>query len=389
MMNPITKLLHQFEFPHENGDAVVPPILASSYFTARSYEEWAERSGRNDRLQNGQPDNPTVEILEQKLAVLENGESCRCFASGPAAIAGTILAFVKSGDHVLCMQNVSHLAHPLFHEYLPRFGVEVTFVDGSREADIEQALKENTVLIYLESPSPCLFSMHDLRAIAGIAQSRGIITAIDNTWATPLFQNPLDHGIDLVIHSSVEYLSGHSDMEGGAVIGSMGKVKQIKEKGADVHGAVLSPVQAWFMLRGLRTLAVRMRRYQQSSLQIARMLQDHPAVEKVYYPGAPEYGQQELADRYLRGFSGVMSVALKGTEAHVKRFVNALRLFRIGVGWGGYNSTVTPLGSDSLNNADEMLVRLSIGLEDTEDLKIDLLRALDYALTGKGGDLLE
>ncbi len=381
-------MLHHFEFPHDNGDAVVPPVIASSYFASQSYEQLAERFSKEE---GAQTKNPTVEILEQKLAAMENGESCHCFSSGMAAIASTITALVKTGDHVISVKSVCHPTHSYFNEYLPRFGVEVTFVDGSRTEEIEQAFKPNTTLIYLESPSSYLFHMQDLREISRIARQKGIITVIDNTWATPLFQNPIEHGIDLVIHSLTEYINGHSDIRAGAVIGTADKVKRIKERGANVHGGVLSPMQAWFIIRGLRTIAVRMQRHQQSALEIAQLLENHPLIERIYYPGASGYGQKELAMTYLRGFSGVMSLSIKGTEVHAKRFVNQLRLFRIGDGWGGYESAVMPFTAVRLPvpeaNSPSVtaypLVRLSIGLENVNDLKEDLLHALEYALPCK------
>lgn len=391
-MEPITALLHQFENPHDNGDAVVPPIVSSTYYVMKSYEQLEQEYGREGGDLSFPADNPVVSMLEQKLAVFEKGEGCKCFASGMAALSGTIMAFVQPGDHLICPQSAALTTNSFFSDYLPRFGISVTFVDGSIEA-IEREIRPNTVLIYLESPSPYLYRMQDLRRIAELGVQQSILTIVNNTLATPVFQNPIELGIDLVIHSLGEYMSGHSDVLGGAVIGSAAHIKRIVERGADIHGAVLAAPQAWFVLRGLRTMGVRMRRHHQSAMAVAQLLEKHPRIEKVYYPSAEGYEYKELAENSLKGYPGIISIVLKGTGEQVRAFVNRLRLFRIGHGWGGYNSAVLPVdavlaagGSISVNDGNspdrlvpERLVRLSVGLEDAVDLQGDLLQALEQA----------
>jgi cystathionine beta-lyase/cystathionine gamma-synthase len=397
-MDRMTKLLHEFETPREYGDAVVPPVIASAYFASSSYEDLAKRYGEDGNADDNRNGNPTVDILEQKLASLEKGERCRCFASGPAAAVGAVNSQLKAGDHVICVKNIESAVYPLFAHYLPKFGVEVTFVDGSRVEHFERAMKPNTRLIYLQSPSAYLFGMQNLRDVAGLARHHGIITVIDNTWATPLLQNPIEHGIDLVVHSLTAYMSGHSDVTGGAVIGSADKLDRLAGAGGLAHGAEISPLQAWFVLRGLRTLPVRLRRHEQSAREIARLLEEHPSIAQVHYPGAADYRHKQLADRYLHGFSGMMSISLKGSKDQVRRFVDRLRIFRIGTGWGGCESAVLPPAAvrqpvweegvgegRDWTDASGNLVRLSIGLEHVQDLKADLLDALEGAGNGPGG----
>jgi len=242
----------------------------------------------------------------------------------------------------------------------------------------------------LESPSTFLFKVQDIAAIATIARNHNIRTILDNSWATPLYQNPIDHGIDLVVHSLSKYISGHSDVVGGAIIGSQDALDQIGKRESSLLGGTMSPMQAWLAIRGLRTLQMRVERHRENTRKVVDMLLSHPAVERIYYPGSPSYTQRELADKYLSGFTGLLSFSIRGNKESVISFTNRLRLFRIGCSWGGFESLVMPVAALSLpilqpsasgvegqyDDIGGTLIRLSVGLEDPDDLIADLKQAL-------------
>lgn len=388
-MDKKTRLLHQFENPDQYFGAVVPPVVSTSLFAFQGFDDLRDNVNREGRYYYSRSSNPTVDLLERKLALLENGEACRCFSSGMAAVSAAILSQVRPGDHVVCVKSVYGGTNALLTEYLPQFGVETTFVEGNDPLDYANATRPNTKLYYLESPSSFLFHMQDLEAIASHAKERGIFTIIDNSWATPLYQNPLDHGIDLVVHSLTKYVGGHSDVVAGAAIGGKDVISAIAKREGALLGGCLSPMQAWLLLRGLRTLAARVERHQRSTLQIVETLSRHPLVERIYYPGSPDFPQQELAAKYLKGYTGLFAIRLRGGLEKVRDFVERLQLFQIGCSWGGFESLALPpvaVGQAVLEwgsaadgewtDISGSLVRLSVGLEEPEDLLADLLQAL-------------
>jgi len=297
------------------------------------------------------------------------------------AIGAVLGGLLRAGDHVLFVNNVYGPTLELAR-HLERFGVEHTVVTDPA-ADLEEHLRDNTALVYVESPGTMLMRVVDLRALTALARSRGIRTAIDNTWATPLFQKPLELGVDLVIHSLTKYVGGHSDVTGGAVIGSAELLREVFYRGHQLFGAVMSAMEASLVLRGLRTLPVRMEQHQANALRVVEHLQRHAAVAAVHHPYADPGPDDAVVRAQLTGFAGLLSLELRdGTFASVERFVDALRVFRIGVSWGGYESLVSsPVRAD---NADRLradglstgLVRLSVGLEGTDVQLDDLDRAL-------------
>ncbi len=358
-----TTVAHHFDDPSRFYGAVVPPIFQNSTFV---YETVADRQeGRYHYARDARASNPTVEIVEAKMAALEGGEAARCFGSGMGAITAAVVSQLKAGDHVVAVATCYPVTKILLGQMLSRFGVTYTYVEGEDLAEIEAAIQPNTRLIYLESPSSAFFKLQDLPAVAAMARARGIKTLVDNSWATPVFQQPITMGIDLVVHSATKYLGGHSDVVAGVLVGSKADIQKVAEVEFVCMGAVLAPMEAWLLLRGLRTLGVRMRAHQESALQVAAFLEAHPKVDRVHYPGLPSHPQHELARRQMSGFSGLMSLELKNPD----RFIDALKLFGLGVSWGGFESLVsTPAPG---------VVRLAIGLEDLPDLLADISQALE------------
>jgi cystathionine beta-lyase/cystathionine gamma-synthase len=291
------------------------------------------------------------------------------------------MPFVKTGDHVVCVEDCYSWTRRLLESYLKRFGVEHTFVEGSNPAEFEAAIQPNTRVIFLESPTTFTFKLQDIASVARIAKSRGIKTVIDSTWASPIFMNPIDYGIDLVVHSASKYMGGHSDVVAGAVAGNADDIVQIFKTEFQQMGTVPDPLMAWLVLRGLRTLQVRMLTIFEKTLYVARYLQAHPAVESVFYPFLESHPQYTLARTQMRGGGGLFSFRLKTRDiASVKRFTNSLKVFKRAVSWGGYESLVYPAAVRYRSDPPQdriSLIRLYVGLEDKEALASDLDQALE------------
>jgi cystathionine beta-lyase len=366
--------------------AVTPPIYETSNFAFGSVA--AMREAGQDELANAfytRGNNPTVEILRRKLAALEGTEDALVFGSGAAAMAAAVLASVRAGDHVVCVQKPYAWTRVLVRDWLPRFGVEVSFMDGADLPAVEAALNPRTKMIVLESPNSLTLEMQDLTAISAIARPRGIRTLCDNSYASPLLQRPAELGIDLVMHSATKYLNGHSDVVAGVVCGPASMIREIFRGPYMTFGAIIGPFEAWLMLRGLRTLGVRMQRVQQSTARIVEFLERHPRIARVYYPGSASDPQRELARRQMQGGSGILSIEVAADDlSGVERFCDSLKLFLLAVSWGGHESLAWPVavairGGSAESNRTGLpwnLVRLSIGLEDPEDLIADLDQAL-------------
>lgn len=353
--------------------AIAPPIFQNSLFT---------RKEKKHGFVYTRISNPTTEIAEKKIAALEEGEDAKCFSSGMGAISAAIMHWIEKDCHVVCLKNIYGPVKEFLSHYMCKFGVEVTYVSGEKVEEIERAIRPNTKLIYLETPVSNVFSLQDLQAIAMLAQSAGIATVVDNTWATPIFQNPLKFGVDMVVHSASKYMGGHSDLIGGVMVGKKTELEYIMHNERAMFGAAMDPHQAWMLIRGLRTLPVRMRQHQQSAMQVAAFLEDHPKVEKVYFPGLPSHPQYELGQKQMEGYTGLMSFIPKGDPQDVMRALKALQFFEEGPSWGGYESLFNTPGLGITSEASEEsgipkgLVRISLGLEQTESLITDLDRAL-------------
>jgi cystathionine beta-lyase len=357
--------------------AAAPPIVQTSTFVYPTAEAF-DRRGESDTpfWDYTRVGNPTTALLEAKLARLERGEWALAFASGMGAITAALQACLGSGDHVVSVASCYAPTRWYLDEVLARFGVGVTYVDGESPQGFLAALTPRTRLVFLESPTSGVFRVLDVPALTAALAPRGILAVFDNSWASPCFQNPLDLGCDLVLHSATKYIGGHSDVVAGVAVGrDRGLEKRVRRQ-AELAGACLDPFAAWLLVRGLRTLALRMAQHQASGLAVARMLADHPCVLAVHHPGLESHPGHELARRQLRGFAGLFSFALvdQSPEA-ARRLLNRLRLFSIGVSWGGHESLAIempqPPGSAGLR-----LIRLHCGLETTADLVDDVERAL-------------
>lgn len=379
-MKNITEILHHLgedDFPF---GAVSPPIFQTSIFSFPTFEKFQEALGDEyHHYLYTRGNNPTVELFETKIAALEHGERAKLVSSGAAAISSSVLAFVKCGDHVVMVKDAYSWAKTLVEKYLPRFGVEHTFIGGTDLAELEAAIRPNTKVIYLESPSTFRFELQDLGAITTVAKQRGIKTIIDNTWATPVYQNPLDMGVDLVIHSATKYFGGHSDLVAGAIVGNEADMEHIFKTEFLNMGTVPDPFAAWLLLRGLRTLQVRLQTHYENTMKIIAYLAQHPKVEDIYYPFYAKNPQYELAQKQMRGGSGLFSFLLKTRELQkVIAFTNQLKFFKRAVSWGGYESLVVPYAVTHRNPLHDLvsLIRVHIGLEEPELLIESLEEAL-------------
>lgn len=357
--------------------AVVHPIYQNSLFTFASYDEFDyATSGKEDIPIYTRGNNPTVQELERRLALLQGGEKARCFASGIAAITCAIASHVKSGDHIICVDQVYGPTREFISEFLVRFGVESTFVDGTSIEAFKAAVQPNTKVLYLESPTSLAMRLQDLRACAALAKEIGAVTIIDNTWATPIYQNPFEFGIDMVVHSISKYIGGHSDIVGGVLIGSEETVNRINAKEYMLFGALMTAQTAWLAMRGLRTLPLRMERAHESGLKVAKYLETLPFVRKVNHPGLASHPQHELYLKQMCGSSSLLSFETDLPVEVMKAWANRLNYFRIGVSWGGHDSLVTVNkpgpGYEDITGS---LVRLYIGLENPDVLIQDMEQA--------------
>ncbi|MBU9712189.1 trans-sulfuration enzyme family protein [Evansella tamaricis] len=375
---------HYGENPEDYHGAVVPPIYESSLHVFKNYETFleAQKDEQNNYLY-WRGTNPTVEIAERKLAALERGDSCKCFTSGMAAISAAILTLIRSGDHILTVGNVYGTSLKIMDYLKRKWEVEHTAIVEPSMEKIEAAIQINTKVILLESPTTMTFKLINIQEVVSLAKKHGIKTIMDNTWATPLFQKPLLMGIDVVVHSAAKYLSGHSDILAGAVISDQNTIRQLFDNEFTLFGGALAPHEAWLLIRGLRTLPIRMGQHQESGLKVSEFLSKHPAVKKVNHPGLSTSKDFQLGKEQLTGYTGTFSFELKnGSFENIQKCLNRLEIFQIGYSFGSYESLV--LSENNGKNMDKLqihgidpgLIRLSIGLESAELLIQDLEQAL-------------
>ncbi|HMQ77756.1 MAG TPA: aminotransferase class I/II-fold pyridoxal phosphate-dependent enzyme [Flavobacteriales bacterium] len=384
MTDDLSHLLNHLGEDRAHGyDAVVPPVVQSGNFaypTVAAMRAVVQQEFERPLYTRGF--NPTVAIVRRKLAALEHAEDALLFSSGSAAIAAAVIAFTKAGDHVVCVHKPYSWTKKLLSELLVRFGVETTYVDGTEAENFRRACRPNTTFIITESPNSLTFELQDLAIVAAIARERGIVTLCDNSFNSPLFQNPIDLGIDLVAHSGTKYLNGHSDVVCGVLAGSAAHMRQVMAREFMTLGAAPSPHDAWLLMRGLRTLELRVHRSAGSAERVARFLEAHPKVRRVHWPGLESHPQHALARRQMRRCAGLMTIDLDAAdEAAVERFCDSLRRFLIAVSWGGYESLQWPVcalkgPSGYYTDLPFTLVRLYIGLEDPDLLIADLENAL-------------
>jgi len=361
-------------------DAIAPPIIQSSNFTFDSV------SHMRDQLQDElnyplytRGCNPTVAILRKKVAALAGGEEALILSSGSAAVSAAVTAQVGQGDHIICVSHPYGWTNKLLDITLKRFGVQTTFVDGTDIENFVQALRPNTKLLFLESPNSITFELQDIEAIVQLAKANNLTTIIDNSYASPLFQKPLEMGIDISVHSASKYLAGHSDMVAGVIISSKAHIRKIFKGEYMTFGAAISPHDAWLILRSLRTLDVRMERIADNTEKIVVYLKNQPQIEKIYYPFDEDNPQYALAKKQMKRAPGLFSIQLKANNVNeVERFVDALQLFHLAVSWGGYESLVFPMcvlqTSENYSFKDRPfnLIRFSVGLDNPEELMKDM-----------------
>ena len=378
-------LTHLGEDRHKYFNAVVPPVIQSSNFVFGSIDEF--RKAIADELHHHlytRGNNPTVEILRKKIAALEKAEDALILPSGSAAIAMAIMANVRQGDHVVCIENPYSWTKKLLAEYLPRFGVSHSFVDGRDVKNIEAAIRPTTKVLFLESPNSMTFELQDLRACARLARHHGIITIIDNANCSPVFQRPIEYGIDLVTHTGTKYLNGHSDVVNGVICGSKEMIEKIFTAEIMTLGSIISPHDAWLILRGMRTLEMRVKRSFESALKIARWMEAHPKFERVLFPFLPSFPQYHLAQKQMTGCAGLITAFLHTDDIEMaKAFFSRLRRFLFAVSWGGHESLVVPTAAFYNIPGREPppyppnMFRFYIGLEDPDWLIEDIAQALE------------
>ncbi|MBB6253822.1 aminotransferase class I/II-fold pyridoxal phosphate-dependent enzyme [Nitrospirillum iridis] len=372
---------------HDDGahayQAVVPAIVQTSLFTFPSFQEMADTyAGRQTRNVYSRTTNPTVTEFERKMAALEQTDDAIGFPSGMAAISGSVLALIQPGDRIVCVRHVYPDAYRLFETLLKKWGITTTYVDGADLAAVDAALPGARIL-YLESPTSWMMEAHDVGALAALARKHGAVSLIDNSWATPVFQRPATLGVDLVLHSASKYIGGHSDTVAGVVAGRADLVATIRRTICPYIGAKLGPFEAWLLLRGLRTLPVRMQAHEASALTLARRLAEHAHVTRVHHPAL-----MGTLPPGLTGTSGLFSFTVDD-GIDIPAFCDALDLFHLGVSWGGHESLVVPalvthVQAAGPNSALDFgvpasMIRLHVGLEGTEALWADLARAFQVA----------
>lgn len=370
------------EETRDQAGAMAPRIVQTSLFAFPTLEELAVGLAAEDaRHVYSRGTNPTVSAVEAKIAALERGEVCRCFASGMAAVNAVFTSQLEAGDHVLFV-NQTYGPTLELAERLARFGIEHDLLLDLDPGAVDDAMTPRTRLVWLESPGTMLFRRLDIAAVAEIARGRGALTVLDNSWATPLFQKPLTLGVDLVVHSATKYLAGHSDLVAGALVGTADLMRRVFYDALLLNGAPLAPFDAWLLNRGLRTLPMRMRQHHKGGLEVARFLAEQPRVRTVFHPGLEPQASPE-AEKSLAGYSGLLSFELDCDDfAELATVVNRLSRFRIGVSWGGVESLViAPFRGDNREALTRQgipagTVRLSVGVEPPELLIDDLAQAL-------------
>ena len=366
-------------------NAISPPIMQTSNFAfsrvadlRKAFEDEMGGSLYSRGL------NPTVDILRKKLAALDGAEDCLVFNSGAAAIFAGVLANVKSGDHIVSVRQPYTWAQKMFDVVLPRFGVSTTYVDGREVVNFEKAIQPNTSFIYLESPNSWDYALQDLKAIAGMAKPKGITTMIDNSYCTPLYQRPIELGIDLSMQTATKYISGHSDTLGGVLTGSQDRMKKIFDSEYLNIGSGIQPFNAWLLIRGLRTLPARLDRISKTTEEVVAFLKHHQKVQQVIFPFDDSFEQYHLAREQMSGSCGLFTFSLKnGTYASITKFCESLQHIMMAVSWGGHESLILPkcAGLDAsqfdAGNKEHQYIRMYAGLEDASYIISDLNQALN------------
>jgi cystathionine gamma-synthase len=381
--------VHAGEDRRRYADAITTPIVqTSTYVFKDSKEVEAYTKHGKARFEYGRYGNPTEQVAQRRLAALEGAEDCVLFASGMSAIVTTILALVKRGDHLVITDDAYKKTLEFCSQYLQRFGVTCTIVPFGDYGALDRAVRRSTRFIFSESPTNPYLNIFDLPRLRAIARRHGVLTVIDSTFATPINQRPLEWGVDLVIHSATKYLAGHNDILAGAVLGSRALIEPIRLL-HKAFGGVLDPHCSYLLVRGLKTLPLRVERQNQTALKLARFLEGHPRVERVYYPGLASHPHHAIAKEQMSGFGGVVSFDIRGNLATAKRFMDRLRLCSIAPSLGGVETLITHPATVTYYRETrkqryalgitDTLFRVAVGVEDADDLIADLDQALARA----------
>ncbi|HEV7329971.1 MAG TPA: PLP-dependent transferase [Flavisolibacter sp.] len=366
-------------------NAIAPPIIQTSNFRFESVA--ALRKAFEDEMGGyvySRGLNPTVDILRKKLAALDGAEDCLVFNNGAAAIYAAVLANVKSGDHIISVNKPYSWAQKTFDLILTRFGITTTYIDGTDISQFEAARQPNTTFIYLESPNSWNFAIQPIREVAQLAKAHGITTLIDNSYCTPLYQRPIEMGIDLSMQTATKYIGGHSDTLGGVLSGSHQRMKKIFDLDYLAIGSGIQPFNAWLLIRGLRTLPARLERITHTTGEVLRFLKKHPRIDNILFPLDESFPQYSLAKEQMQGACGLLTITLKeGTAESITRFCESLKHFSMAVSWGGHESLVIPkcagIPPDQFDpaNTEHQYIRIYTGLEDPQYLINDLAQALE------------
>lgn len=385
-----TKAIHGGSLEDKNSGSLATPIYATSTFIFDS----AEQGGRRFALEEpgyiySRLGNPTNTVVEEKVAILEGGEACMSAASGMGAISAALWTALKAGDHVVASDTLYGCTFALLNHGIQKYGVEVTFVDITDPENVRRAMKPNTKVVYLETPANPTLEISDIRAISKIAhENEGCMVFVDNTFATPFIQRPLELGADVVLHSATKYLNGHGDVIAGFVVGSLDFINNVRLFGIkDMTGAVLSPFEAFLIARGLKTLEIRMERHCANAMKVAEFLEKHPAVDKVYYPGLDSFPQKALAESQMSLPGAMIAFELKGGVEEGKKLLNSLHVLKLAVSLGDAETLIehpasmthSPYTKEEreASGITDGLVRLSVGLENVEDIINDLNESLN------------
>jgi len=373
-----TRAIHAGQEPEPLTGAIMTPIFQTSTYA----QEGLETHKGYEYARTG---NPTRHALELCLASIENGQYGLAFASGMAA-ESAVLSLLSAGDHMVSCDDLYGGSYRIFERIMRRYQIETSYVTAGNSAEYEQAIRPNTKLIWLETPTNPLLRLVDIKAVAEVAHRHNLLLVVDNTFSSPYFQRPLDLGADIVLHSTTKYINGHSDVIGGALIMNSSEIYESIKFYQNAAGGVPGPFDAWLTLRGIKTLAVRMRQHEANASAIARFLSEHPRIEKVYYPGFSSHPDHELAKHQMSGFGGMVSFQFKGTREDVDDVVRRLKIFAFAESLGGVESLVChpasmthgsiPREIREARGLTETLLRLSVGIEDVEDLMLDLQQAL-------------
>ena len=373
-----TKAIHAGQEPDPSTGAIIAPIFQTSTYVQAGL-------GEHKGFEYSRTQNPTRSALEECMAAIEDGRYGLAFASGMAA-ESAILSLLSAGEHMVSCDDLYGGSYRIFERVMRRYNVETTYVAAGNIAGYERAIRPNTKMIWLETPTNPLLRLIDIQAVAEIAHRHNLLLVVDNTFASPYFQQPLKLGADIVVHSTTKYLNGHSDIIGGALVLNNEEVYQAIKFYQNAAGGVPSPFDSWLTLRGIKTLAVRMRQHEENAIAVAKFLAEHPRVEKVYYPGLPAHPDYALAKRQMSGFGGMVSFQFKGIYADVDKVVRRFKVFALAESLGGVDSLVChpasmthgsiPKDIRESRGLTETLLRLSVGIEDVDDLLADLEQAL-------------